>query len=148
MVQGTPPLRGGFPVDYGPRVDDRRQGLTSPTSRPAHNSKDDHEDTPPSRHLWVGNVSQDVTEAMITEKFAQFGEVDNVTVYSTRNYAFVNFRNQNDSVEAKNRLQGFVLGGMAIRIEYAKGVRMISLYSTFMPFLISYQGFCLARMYP
>lgn len=109
-------------MDYGPRIDDRRQGLSSSASRPAHNGRDDQEDTPPSRHLWIGNVSQDASEAVIRDKFAQFGEVDSVTVYSSRNYAFVNFRNLDDAVEAKNRLQGFVLGGMAIRIEYAKGV--------------------------
>ncbi|XP_073391415.1 uncharacterized protein [Physcomitrium patens] len=118
---GAPPLRGGFPVDYGPRVDDRRQGFSSSTSRPAHNGRDDLEDTPPSRHLWIGNVSQDASEAAIRDKFSQFGDVDSVTVYSSRNYAFVNFRNLEDAVEAKTHLQGFVLGGMAIRIEYAKG---------------------------
>lgn len=123
LLQGVPPLRGGYPVDYGPRVDDRRQGLSSPPSRPSYNnSKDDHEDTPASRHLWVGNVSQDVSEAMIADRFGKFGEVDSVTVYSSRNYAFVNFRNQADAVEAKNQLQGVNIGGVAIRIEYAKGV--------------------------
>ncbi|XP_024388640.1 flowering time control protein FPA isoform X2 [Physcomitrium patens] len=123
---GAPALRGGFPVDYGPRVDDRRQGLSSPLSRPGHHGRDDHEDTPPSRHLWIGNVSHDATEAAIREKFSQIGDVDSVTVYSSRNYAFVNFRNLHDAVEAKNRLQGFVIGGMAIRIEYAKGRNMLS----------------------
>lgn len=109
-------------MDYGPRVDDRRQGLSSSAGRPTHNGRDDHDDTPPSRHLWIGNVSQEASETVIRDKFAQFGEVDSVTVYSSRNYAFVNFRNLDDAVEAKNRLQGFALGGMAIRIEYAKGV--------------------------
>jgi len=115
-------------VDYGPRVDDRRQGLSSSASRPTHNGRDDHDDTPPSRHLWIGNVSQEASEAVIRDKFAQFGEVDSVTVYSSRNYAFVNYRNLDHAIEAKNRLQGFVLGGMAIRIEYAKGVRINLFY--------------------
>ena len=111
-------------MDYGPRIDERRQGLSSSGSRPAHNGRDDQDDTPPSRHLWIGNVSQDASEAIIRDKFAHYGEVDSVTVYSSRNYAFVNFRNLDDAVEAKNQLQGFVLGGMAIRIEYAKGVSL------------------------
>jgi RNA recognition motif-containing protein len=122
---GAPPLRGGFPVDYGPRADDRRLGLASPVSKTVSysgNSKGEEDDSQPSRHLWVGNVSQEVSEAILKEKFSQFGEVDNVTVYSSRNYAFVNFINQEDAVEAKNLLHGVMLGGLAMRIEFAKGV--------------------------
>lgn len=124
-MQGAPPLRGGFPVDYGPRADDRRLGLASPVSKTVSysgNSKGEEDDALPSRHLWVGNVSQEVSEAILKEKFSQFGEVDNVTVYSSRNYAFVNFINQEDAVEAKNLLHGAMLGGLAMRIEFAKGV--------------------------
>ncbi len=124
-MQGAPPLRGGFPVDYGPRADDRRLGLASPVSKTVShsgNSKGEEDDAQPSRHLWVGNVSQEVSEAILKEKFSQFGEVDNVTVYSSRNYAFVNFINQEDAVEAKNLLHGVMLGGLAMRIEFAKGV--------------------------
>jgi RNA recognition motif-containing protein len=122
---GAPPLRGGFPVDYGPRADDRRLGLASPVSKTVSysgNSKGEEDDALPSRHLWVGNVSQEVSEAILKEKFSQFGEVDNVTVYSSRNYAFVNFINQEEAVEAKNLLHGVMLGGLAMRIEFAKGV--------------------------
>ncbi|KAH8959511.1 hypothetical protein BDL97_06G081200 [Sphagnum fallax] len=123
---GAPPLRGGFPVDYGPRADDRRLGLASPVSKTVSysgNSKGEEDDALPSRHLWVGNVSQEVSEAILKEKFSQFGEVDNVTVYSSRNYAFVNFVNQEEAVEAKNLLHGVMLGGLAMRIEFAKGAR-------------------------
>lgn len=70
----------------------------------------------------MGNVSQNVSDAMFMERFAQFGEVESVTVYSSRNYGFVNFRNPEDALTAKNRLQGSILSGLAMRIEFAKGV--------------------------
>ncbi|KAG6550053.1 hypothetical protein Mapa_008567 [Marchantia paleacea] len=126
----APPLRGGFPVDYGPRVDDRRYTSQAP-SRPnapkaqqqQQQQSDDQEEAPPSRHLWVGNVSQEVTEGQLVEKFSKYGPIESVTVYSQRNYAFINFKNLENAQDAKNGLQGVVLGGLAMRIEFAKGAK-------------------------
>lgn len=127
-----PPFRGGFPIDYGPRIDDSwRQGMPTPTaSRNAtmynmcKQQDEQLDDGPPSKHLWVGNVSQDTTDHVLKEKFAQFGEVESVTVYPSRNYAFVNLKNQDEAMNAKIHLQGVYLGGFAMRIEFAKGVRV------------------------
>lgn len=76
-----------------------------------------------SRHLWVGNVSSSLTEVVLVEQFSRFGDVESVMVYSSRNYAFVNFKSLEDAVYAKKGLQGAVLGGFAIRIEFAKGAK-------------------------
>lgn len=108
-------------MDHGPRVDDRRHHSQS-VSRGHSAQKLDDDEAPPSRHLWVGNVSQDISEDVLTEKFSKFGDIESVTVYSQRNYAFINFKKEEDAVDAKNGLQGVNLGGLAMRIEFAKGV--------------------------
>ncbi|KAL3687423.1 hypothetical protein R1sor_013732 [Riccia sorocarpa] len=123
----APPLRGGFPVDYGPRVDDRRFTSQAPTrtalAKGQQQLSDEQDEAPPSRHLWVGNVSQEVTESLLREKFSKYGPIESVTVYSQRNYAFINFKNLENAQDAKNALQGVVLGGLAMRIEFAKGAK-------------------------
>ncbi|KAJ7557455.1 hypothetical protein O6H91_05G127500 [Diphasiastrum complanatum] len=118
LFQPTPPLFGGVPVDYGPRADDGRLILPKGMA-----SKVELEEVPSSRHLWVGNVAQEVSEAYVADKFVKFGKLESVTVYPQRNYAFVNFINEHEAVNAKNKLQGSVLAGLRIRIEYAKGAK-------------------------
>lgn len=112
-------------MNYEPRVDDRGYAVHLPSGHllPLNSSLgDDQEEVPPSRHLWVGNVSQEVTEGLLVEKFSPFGSIESVTVYSQRNYAFINFKDVENAQTAKNGLQGIVLGGLALRIESAKGV--------------------------
>ena len=107
-----------MPMDMG-RVDDRRYPGRDPGPRP-----DDEGGLPPSRHLWVGNLTGEISQEMVAHEFAQFGETENVTLYSDRNYAFVNFKWQQDAEAAKRLLQGAKLGGIGapLRIEFAKGV--------------------------
>ena len=107
-----------MPMDMG-RLDDRRYSFRDPGPR--------HEDEgglPPSRHLWVGNLTAEISQEMVAHEFGKFGETENVTIYSERNYAFVNFKWQQEAEAAKRLLQGTKLGGMGapLRIEFAKGV--------------------------
>ncbi|KAI5062058.1 hypothetical protein GOP47_0022597 [Adiantum capillus-veneris] len=92
-----------------------------PTSEKPFHRNDEQE--APSRHLWVGNVSTSVTEAELAEQFSRFGDIESVTAYPSRNYAFVNFKSVEDGLYAKKGLQATVLGGLAIRIEFAKGAK-------------------------
>ncbi|MCO5573984.1 hypothetical protein L7F22_027762 [Adiantum nelumboides] len=92
-----------------------------PTLEKSSHRSDEQE--APSRHLWVGNVSTSVTEAELAEQFSRFGDIESVTAYPSRNYAFVNFKSVEDGLYAKKGLQGTVLGGLAIRIEFAKGAK-------------------------
>ncbi|XP_058114648.1 flowering time control protein FPA [Magnolia sinica] len=80
-------------------------------------------DAPPSRHLWVGNLSPHLTEPVLTEKFLRFGEIDSIAFPPGRSYAFVNFKKEEDAVIAMRGLQGFVLAGMPMKIEFTKGER-------------------------
>ncbi|WCJ37292.1 RNA recognition motif (RRM)-containing protein [Euphorbia peplus] len=75
---------------------------------------------PPSRHLWVGNLSHSLLEGDFADQFLQFGDLDSVAFQPGRSYAFVNFKNDDDAIAALKSLQGFPLAGNPLRIEYAK----------------------------
>ncbi|PSR96427.1 RNA-binding protein like, partial [Actinidia chinensis var. chinensis] len=75
---------------------------------------------PPSRHLWVGNLSHNLAERTLANHFLQFGELESVAFQPGRSYAFINFKNDEDAFVAVRALQGFVVGGNALKIEFAK----------------------------
>ncbi|KAM7266477.1 hypothetical protein ACFE04_004374 [Oxalis oulophora] len=93
-------------------------------SRPIRYPKqfnDSHNDTiPPSNNLWVGNLSTDATESDLTDLFSKHGAIDSVTAYSTRNYAFVFFKHLDNAKAAKEALQGAMLRGSSIKIEFTR----------------------------
>jgi len=76
----------------------------------------------PSSNLWVGNLPTDITESELTELFEKHGLIDGITCYSSRTYAFVYYKRVEDAIAAKDALQGFVVGGNPIKIEFAKPV--------------------------
>lgn len=76
----------------------------------------------PSRLLWVGNVAADASEALLIQTFAKYGAVDYVSVYPARSYAFIEFRDLEDAKEAKAGLQGRLVKGQSLRIEFARPV--------------------------
>ncbi|KAF3782708.1 putative RNA-binding protein [Nymphaea thermarum] len=82
----------------------------------------DHNDEQVSRHLWVGNLNPRVTESILAEQFLRFGELDNIALYPSRGYAFVNFRKEEDACLAMRGLQGVAVAGFPLKIEFAKGV--------------------------
>ena len=73
-----------------------------------------------SRHLWLGNLVEAVTSEELRRRFGAFGEVEGVTTYPGRNYAFVNMATVPGAVAALGALSGSPLGGPAVRIEFAK----------------------------
>lgn len=91
--------------------------LTS-TSRPIAEDSET-----PCNNLWVGNLAGDVSDSHLMEIFAQYGALDSVTSYSLRSYAFVFFKRMEDAKAAKEALQGTVLHGSPIKIEFARPVR-------------------------
>ncbi|KZV50825.1 flowering time control protein FPA-like [Dorcoceras hygrometricum] len=78
---------------------------------------------PPSKNLWIGNVSLDVTEAELKALLERNGKVDSLTLYPSRYYAFVYFREIESAVAAKQGLQGYVLHGNPLKIEFAKSAK-------------------------
>ncbi|XP_057465615.1 LOW QUALITY PROTEIN: flowering time control protein FPA-like [Actinidia eriantha] len=83
----------------------------------SHHSRNN---APPSRHLWVGNLSHNLAERTLANHFLQFGELESIAFQPGRSYAFVNFKNDEDAFVAVRALQGFVVGGNALKIEFAK----------------------------
>lgn len=75
-----------------------------------------------SSHLWVGNLPPDVTESELTELFDKHGLLDGITCYASRSYAFVYYKRVEDAASAKTALQGFLINGSPIKIEFAKPV--------------------------
>ncbi|XP_054814230.1 flowering time control protein FPA isoform X2 [Prosopis cineraria] len=82
--------------------------------------KDFEDPETPSNNLWVGNLSHEVTESDLMALFAQYGALDSVTSYSSRSYGFVFFKRVEDAKAAKNALQGTLLRGIPMKIEFAR----------------------------
>jgi hypothetical protein len=60
----------------------------------------------PSRHLWLGNVTQKPPDAAIAEAFGRFGAVESVRVFPAKAYAFVNFAEAGAAARAMAELDG------------------------------------------
>ena len=80
---------------------------------------------PPSRHHWVGNLPHDIPEIALTSHFLQFGELESVAFQPGRSYAFINFKNDQEAFAAVRALQGFVIAGNPLKIEFAKAVSLV-----------------------
>ncbi|KAG8364783.1 hypothetical protein BUALT_Bualt18G0034700 [Buddleja alternifolia] len=76
----------------------------------------------PSRHLWVGNLSHNLTESALAHHFLQFGDLESVAFQPGRSYAFINYKHEEDAFAAVKALQGFVIGGNPLKIEFAKAL--------------------------
>ena len=99
------------------------------TEEKSHHSRNN---APPSRHLWVGNLSHNLAEHTLANHFLQFGELESVAFQPGRSYAFINFKNDEDAFVAVRALQGFVVGGNALKIEFAKAVSFVHLCLSFL----------------
>lgn len=106
------PRRDYPPRDYPPRSEDR-----------SHHKRSN----PPSRHLWIGNLSHSLTESTFTNHLLRFGELDSVAFQPGRSYAFVNYKHEEGAFAAMKQLQGFVIAGNSLRIEFAKAVSLVIL---------------------
>uniref|UniRef100_A0A0C9RMV5 TSA: Wollemia nobilis Ref_Wollemi_Transcript_10069_3442 transcribed RNA sequence n=1 Tax=Wollemia nobilis TaxID=56998 RepID=A0A0C9RMV5_9CONI len=107
-----PAMGGGF-VNYGPSQMAARSGVQATKA-------EEEEPAPPSQNLWVGNMPTDTTEAMLTEAFAKYGEIDSISAFPQRNYAFVYFKHVEYAKAAKAGLQGTSFRGRNLQIEFAR----------------------------
>lgn len=57
----------------------------------------------------------------------RYGPLENVAFQPGRSYAFINFRMDEDAIDALRALQGFPLAGNPLRIEFAKAVSVAHL---------------------
>jgi RNA recognition motif-containing protein len=77
-------------------------------------------------NIYIGNLSQSVTEETLRELFQEFGKVDTVKVIkdkftgAPRGFAFVEMSNQDEAQQAINELNGTDIDGLAIRVNEAR----------------------------
>ncbi|PNX95403.1 flowering time control protein fpa-like [Trifolium pratense] len=111
--------------DYPSRYEDNKGN--SGTGRGGGGSSSGNNGNPPSRHLWVGNLSHNIVEDELAHPFIRFGPLEKVAFQPGRSYAFINFEMDEDAIDAMRSLQGFPLAGNPLRIEFAKAVSVANL---------------------
>ena len=62
--------------------------------------------TAPTRHLWLGNITQKPSEDVVYQLFAKYGRVDSARVFPAKAYAFVNYADLNAAARAMSELDG------------------------------------------
>lgn len=60
----------------------------------------------PSRHIWIGNVTQKPSEDILIKIFSRFGTIESARVFSAKSYAFVNYYDVGSAIEAITKLDG------------------------------------------
>lgn len=68
--------------------------------------------------LYVRNLTSDVTEEMLKEKFGEFGKVERVK--KIKDYGFIHFDERADALKAMNALNGEKIGNLEVDISLAK----------------------------
>lgn len=71
-------------------------------------------------NLYVSGFPPHLTEHDIGPLFVQFGDLNSVKVLPGRGVGFVNFNSAAAAENAMRRLQGFVIGGVPVKISFAK----------------------------
>jgi RNA recognition motif-containing protein len=60
----------------------------------------------PSRHVWIGNVTQKPSEDVLMRIFSRFGSIESARVFSAKSYAFVNFYEISSAIDSLTMLDG------------------------------------------
>ncbi|XP_069129810.1 heterogeneous nuclear ribonucleoprotein Q-like isoform X1 [Argopecten irradians] len=68
--------------------------------------------------LYVRNISRDVTEELLKEKFGDFGKVERVK--KIKDYGFIHYEEREDAVKAQQEMDGMELGNLKIEVSMAK----------------------------
>ncbi len=78
-------------------------------------------------NIYVGNLSNDVTEDELKEVFVAFGEVESVNIIKdkfsgeSRGFGFVEMPNKTEALEALKEAEGKEIKGRAIKVNEARG---------------------------
>ncbi|XP_052178355.1 flowering time control protein FPA-like [Diospyros lotus] len=101
---------------------DPRMRQPSPDPYYPENSKmSDKNAERPSEVLWVGFPALlKVDEVILRKAFSPFGDIEKITSFPGRSYAFVRFKNLGAACRAKETLQGKLFGNPRVHICFAK----------------------------
>lgn len=73
---------------------------------------------PPSNSLWIGNISEDLTEEELLREFEKFGMIESIRLL--HNCAFINYFSVEHASCALHFLQGKHIGQLNLRINFGK----------------------------
>lgn len=79
-----------------------------------------------AKKLFVGNLSTEVTEAELTQLFAQCGQVSSATIATDRasgqskGFGFVEMPSDDEAKHAVSRMNGYDLKGRNLNVDFAK----------------------------
>ncbi|XP_022959853.1 flowering time control protein FPA-like isoform X1 [Cucurbita moschata] len=89
--------------------------------RPLHTQSSElRRDGPPSKVLWIGYPpSVQIDEQMLHNAMILFGEIERITSFHSRHFAFVEFRSVDEARRAKEGLQGRLFNDPRITIMFS-----------------------------
>lgn len=107
VERGEPPQRRDLGAQhYSPEKSSDKKGYKS---------------SDPSEVLWIGFPSfLNVDEFMLRREFLPFGEIDKITSFPGRSYAFVRYRSIVSACRAKEALQGKLFNNPRVNICFAR----------------------------
>lgn len=108
MIRGQPVRIGWGKPDLGPRTP---QGLG-----PASTS----DRFQPCKNLWVGNLSEEVTDGVLQREFSPYGRIEDIKMLPQKNCAFINLSNVEEALRAREALQGKMVFGRSMRINFGR----------------------------
>ncbi|KAI9208800.1 uncharacterized protein BJ171DRAFT_405830, partial [Polychytrium aggregatum] len=88
-------------------------------------SSNQKEDTASHAHIFVGDLSAEVNDAVLAKAFSAFGSMSDARVMwdlnsgKSRGYGFVSFREKSDAEQAIAQMNGEWLGSRPIRVNWA-----------------------------
>ncbi|KAL9431790.1 hypothetical protein AB3S75_026898 [Citrus x aurantiifolia] len=74
----------------------------------------------PSKHLWVGGISQTVSKEELEEEFLKFGNIEDFKFLKDGNTAFVEYSRLEDAAEALKNINGRQIGGEQLRVDFLR----------------------------
>lgn len=80
---------------------------------------------PASRHLWVGNLPHSINEGDLVDLFSRFGDITRIAFPPGRSYAFIDLGRTDEAIAAMKALDGFLVAGNPLRVEFTKVVSLI-----------------------
>ncbi|GLG93257.1 LOW QUALITY PROTEIN: Hrp65 protein [Gryllus bimaculatus] len=102
--------------------DDRLNERLAALQAPTHDlpPQDTHEKKFSGRcRLYIGNLTNDVTEEEISQLFAPYGETAELFVNKEKNFAFIRLDYRANAEKAKRELDGSLRKGRALKVRFA-----------------------------
>ncbi|XP_021846419.2 uncharacterized protein [Spinacia oleracea] len=71
-----------------------------------------------SRHLWLGSLSSDTSEAAVRFELEKFGPVDNFSFFPVQRFSLVEYRSLFDAIKAREFMRRYSPWGYPVRVKF------------------------------